>query len=178
MGMGGKLDAILSVDEQTVPVFEGRLVGIYTSAGAGEPMDGHDELRAIEGVGLDGDRYALTIRSGKFSDREGTGRQVTLVEREAVAAANREAHLDLAERDTRRNLVTEDVPLNHLVDRTFRIGDVVLQGKRLAEPCSYLASLTAPGASRALVHRGGLRADVLTGGTLRVGDAISEVRPD
>jgi MOSC domain-containing protein YiiM len=154
-------------------MFEGRLVGIYTSTGAGKPMDAHDELRAVAGVGLAGDRYALDVQRGKFSDRPGTGRQVTLVEREAVAAANAEAELDLAEADTRRNLVTEGVPLNHLVGRTFRIGDVVLVGKRLAEPCAYLATLTAKGASRALVHRGGLRADVVTGGTLRVGDPVT-----
>ena len=159
-------------------MFEGRLVGIYTSTGAGKPMDARGELRAVEGVGLDGDRYSLTVRTGRFSDREGTGRQVTLIEREAVAAVNAEEQLELLESQTRRNLVTEGVPLNHLVDRTFRIGDVVLHGKRLAEPCSYLASLTTKGASRALVHRGGLRADVLTGGTLRVGDTITEVRPD
>jgi MOSC domain-containing protein YiiM len=159
-------------------MFEGTLVAIYTSPSAGEPMDSRDEVRAVEGVGLEGDRYALTVRTGKFSNREGTGRQVTLIEREAVAAANAEAHLELSEGDTRRNLVTDGVPLNHLLDRTFRIGDVVLHGRRLAEPCSYLASLTTPGASRALVHRGGLRADVLTGGTLRVGDVITEVRPD
>ena len=66
------------------------------------------------------------------------------------------------------------MPLNHLVGRTFRVGDVLLRGCRLAEPCSYLASLTRPGVSRALVHRGGLRADVLRSGTLRVGDVIVE----
>jgi MOSC domain-containing protein YiiM len=160
-------------------MFEGRLVGIYTCAGAGAPMQSRDAIRAVEGIGLDGDRYALDVRTGKFSDREGTGRQVTLVEREAIAAVNAaEGDAAVAEGDTRRNLVTEGVPLNHLVGRTFRIGAVVLHGRRLAEPCSYLASLTARGVSRALVHRGGLRADVLTGGTIRVGDAITEVRPD
>ncbi|MDQ1521736.1 MAG: hypothetical protein QOI55_2809 [Actinomycetota bacterium] len=152
-------------------MFEGRLVGIYTAAGEGKPMQAHDEIGAIEGVGLEGDRYAQ--HDGKFSDKEGSGRQVTLIERESVAAVNAEGDAEVGEHETRRNLVTEGVPLNHLVGRTFRVGDVVLHGRRLAEPCSYLASLTRPGVSRALVHRGGLRADIVAGGAIRVGDAIT-----
>jgi len=152
-------------------MFEGRLAGIFTTGEAGKPMEAHDEIVAIAGVGLDGDRYAQ--QAGQHSQTPGTGRQVTLVEREAIAAVNAEGTVELAEHETRRNLLTEGVPLNHLVGRTFRIGDVELQGIRLAEPCSYLASLTRPGVSRSLVHRGGLRADIVTGGTIRVGDVIS-----
>ncbi|MCU1430034.1 MAG: hypothetical protein JWL83_4034 [Actinomycetia bacterium] len=152
-------------------MFEGKLVGIYTTSEAGTPMQPRDEVEAITGVGLAGDRYG--VGAGKFSEREGTGRQVTLIEREAVAAVNAEGDVTVGEQETRRNLVTEGVPLNHLVDRTFRIGDVVMRGKRLAEPCAYLASLTTPGVSRALVHRAGLRAEVLTGGVLHVGDVVA-----
>jgi MOSC domain-containing protein YiiM len=153
-------------------MFEGRLAGIYTTARAGEPMRSHTEVRAVEGVGLDGDRYALG--AGTYSARPGTGRQLTLIEREVIEAVNA-AGTELAEHETRRNLLTDGVPLHHLVDRTFRVGDVVLRGRRLAEPCAHLASLTRPGVSRALVHRGGLRADVVTGGVLRVGDPITVV---
>jgi MOSC domain-containing protein YiiM len=152
-------------------MFEGRLVAIYTTTDAGKPMQAHDDILAIEAVGLDGDRYAY--ETGKHSETEGTGRQVTLIEREAIAAVNAEGQAELGEHETRRNLVTEGVPLNHLVGQTFRVGDVVLEGKRLAEPCSYLAGLTRPGVSRALIHRGGLRADVITGGQLRVGDKVT-----
>src|SRR5687767_2650475 len=101
-------------------------------------MESRDEVKAIAGVGLEGDRYAT--RNGKYSDTPGTGREVTLVEREAIAAVRADG-LDLADHETRRNLLTEGVPLNHLVGRTFRVGDVVLRGVRLAEPCSYLAGL-------------------------------------
>jgi MOSC domain-containing protein YiiM len=151
-------------------VFEGRLAAIYTTSEAGAPMESRPEVDAIVGVGLAGDRYAT--REGAHSEKPGGGRQVTLVEREAIAAVRVEG-VELADHETRRNLLTEGVPLNHLVGQTFRIGDVVLRGVRLAEPCSYLAGLTRPGVSRALVHRGGLRADVVEGGTLRVGDTIS-----
>jgi MOSC domain-containing protein YiiM len=98
---------------------------------------------------------------------------VTLIEREAIVAVKGEGEVTLEEQEARRNLVTEGVPLNHLVGCTFRVGSVVLVGCRLAEPCSYLAGLTRPGVSRALIHRGGLRAEILVGGVLRVGDEIA-----
>jgi len=153
-------------------VFEGRLVAIYTTAEAGALMEARPAVEAVVGVGLAGDRYAS--KYGKYSETPGTGREVTLVEREAIAAVRAEG-TELADHETRRNLLTEGVPLNHLVGRTFRVGDVVLRGVRLAEPCSYLAGLTRPGVSRALVHRGGLRADVVGGGMLRPGDAITPI---
>jgi MOSC domain-containing protein YiiM len=155
-------------------MFTGRLVGIYTVAEAAKPLESRDEVQAIAGVGLEGDRYG-SAKTGSFSNRPGTGREVTLVEREAIAAVNAEGNVTLAEHETRRNLVTEGVPLTHLVGKTFRVGDVVLRGMRLAEPCAHLASLTRPGVSRALVHRGGLRAEIVEGGMLRVGDTITEV---
>ncbi len=98
---------------------------------------------------------------------------MTLIEREAIAAVRAEG-LAVSEADTRRNLVTEGVPLNHLVGRTFRIGAVTLLGVRLAEPCAYLEQLTRlDGVNAAFVHRGGLRAEVVVGGELRVGDAVA-----
>ena len=74
--------------------------------------------------------------------------------------------------DARRNIVTRGVRLNALVGRRFRVGDVECIGRRLAEPCAHLERLTRPGLLRPLVHRGGLRADILTSGELRVGDEI------
>jgi MOSC domain-containing protein YiiM len=151
-------------------MFSGRIVGIYTAPAAGATMVGHDDVRAIAGVGLDGDRYAAG--TGKYSDRGGR-RDVTLIEREAITGAGIEYELELAEHEARRNLVTEGAPLNHLVGNTFRVGDVVLRGIRLAEPCSYLAGLVErPGISRALLHRGGLRAEVVTDGVINVGDTV------
>ncbi len=88
---------------------------------------------------------------------------------------NAELDVVLQEGDARRNLVTEGVPLNHLVGRTFRVGDVVLRGVRLAQPCAYLASLTHPNVAKVFANRCGLRADIVVGGVLRAGDEIEVI---
>jgi MOSC domain-containing protein YiiM len=149
----------------------GRLVGIYTATEGGQPMDSLAEVRAIAGVGLEGDRYAT--QTGEFSDREGGGRQVTLIAREAIAAANEQ--VAIGEGETRRNLVTEGVDLDALIGKQFTVGDAVLVGVRDCPPCSYLQEITRPGVLRALHGAGGLRADVVRDGTLHVGDPITTV---
>jgi len=153
-------------------MFHGQVVAIYTAPEKGAPMEPRDEVQAVAGVGLDGDRYASG--GGKFTRADDDGkRAVTLIEREAIVAAGREYEIELDEHETRRNVVTEGVPLNHLVGRTFRVGDVVLRGLRLAEPCAYLEGLTRSGVRGALVHRAGLRAEILKGGVIRVGDEVA-----
>lgn len=128
-------------------------------------------VNARAGQGLEGDRYYHRV--GTFSAQPGTGREVTLIELEAIEALKRDYQIELDAGLARRNLVTRGIALNHLVDREFKIGAVKLRGTRLCEPCSHLESLTRKGAMRALIHRGGLRADILAGGTIRVGDEIS-----
>lgn len=149
-------------------MFHGELVGIYLSAVPRQPLRSVAEARAVAGRGLEGDRYFEG--KGTFS-KPRPDRQVTLIEREAIEALLRDARLELAPGDARRNLVTAGVPLNHLVGRDFRIGEVVLRGLGLCEPCDHLAKLTSAEISKALVHRGGLRAEIVEGGLLRVGDA-------
>ena len=153
--------------------FRGTVVAIYTAPGEGAATVEQAEAQAVAGVGIAGDRYAADTQQGKFSSTEGGGREITLIEREAVAALRAEAGLEVSEAETRRNLVTEGVPLNHLVGREFMVGEVRLRGVRLAEPCAYLEDLVGKaGLRKSLVHRGGLRADIVEGGTLRVGDLV------
>lgn len=148
----------------------GKLVAIYMTAETGQPMVEVPQGQAIPGTGLEGDRYASG--TGLYSNTPGTGRQVTLIETEALEALNQEENLGLEAIQTRRNLLTQGVPLNHLVEKEFRVGAVLLRGVRLCEPCDYLAGLTQPEVLPGLVHRGGLRADILSSGVIRPGDEI------
>ncbi len=127
------------------------------------------EVQAIAGQGLEGDRYFS--QRGTFSKPE-PDRELTLIEVEALEALKGDSGVELAEGDPRRNIVTRGVPLNHLVGREFSIGEVRVRGLRLCEPCAHLAQLTVPGILPGLVHRGGLRAQILTPGLIRPGDLI------
>lgn len=126
--------------------------------------------RALAGQGLEGDRYAAG--AGTFSATPGTGRDLTLIEAEALDALAATAGIRLAPEDTRRNVVTRGVGLNDLVGRRFRVGVVECLGQRLCDPCSHLEGRTAPGVLAGLAGRGGLRADILTDGEIAVGDEI------
>src|SRR2546430_15005781 len=156
-------------------MFRGQVVAIYPAPGRAARMESRAGVEATAGVGLDGDRYAAG--EGKYTGSDDDGkRAITLIEREAVAAAGREYEIEIGEHEARRNVVIEGVPLNHLVGRTFRVGDAVLRGFKLAEPCTYLEGLTRPGVRRALVHRAGLRAEILEGGVVHVGDSVEETQ--
>lgn len=153
-------------------MFEGELVSIFVSAKAGMPMESRESAQAVPGSGLEGDRYFDGV--GYWSNHPGEGREITLIEIEAIEALAREKNIEIPPELARRNLVTRGVPLNHLVGREFQVGSVRLMGKRLCEPCQYLEALTTKGVLTGLLHRGGLRADIVLGGTIRIGDAVSE----
>jgi MOSC domain-containing protein YiiM len=151
-------------------MFEGKLIAIYITPAAGQPMHAVQEVKAIPAAGLEDDRY--TLKTGTYSDKPGPDRQVTLIEIEVIEALEREQGLHLDAAATRRNLVTRDVPLNHLVGKMFQVGDLRLRGIRLCEPCEHLAKLTQPEVLLALIHRGGLRAEILNQAVIQVGDVI------
>ena len=151
----------------------GTVEGIWITADAkGEPR-AVDAVRAIEGAGLEGDRYARG--EGTFSAKPGAGRQVTLVAAEAVDDLAADG-IHLSPGDLRRNVVTRGVDLDALLGHRFRIGDVVLEAVRPCPPCGHLQGLTVTGIVAALQDKGGLRADVVVGGELRVGDAVEVLR--
>lgn len=150
---------------------------IFVAPEGGAEMRELDEVEAVAGRGLRGDRYFAGEETGTFADWDDEeerpdGYDLTLIEQEAVDAIERESGIDLAPGEHRRNVETSDVALNHLVDRRFRVGDVVCYGDRLCEPCNHLQQLTEDGVLAALTHRGGLRTDILDGGTIRPGDEV------
>jgi MOSC domain-containing protein YiiM len=154
-------------------MWQGSVVSIHVTPAAGQPMETVPEARAVAGRGLEGDRYALGIGYYSKSPSPG-GRELTLIETETLEALSA-LGVKLSAAETRRNVATSGVPLNHLVGREFWIGAVRLRGTRLCEPCKYLEGLTQAGAMAALIHRGGLRAQILHDGLIRVGDPI---KPD
>lgn len=148
----------------------GSVEAICITPTANSPMESVREVRALAGKGLDGDRYCLGV--GTYSATPGTGRQVTLIELESIEALQRDYGIAIPPTSARRNIVTQGVALNQLVGRRFRVGSVVFSGARLCEPCTHLEGLSQKGVLRGLVHRGGLRADVLSDGVIRVGDVV------
>ncbi len=160
-------------------MWQGRVVTIHIAPQASAPMVSVPEVRAVTGRGLEGDRYFLG--TGFYSQRSSYGgREVTLIETETldalfdgvVNADGRTLGIKLDPGQSRRNIATVGVPLNHLVGRQFRVGQVRMRGTRLCEPCKHLEELSWPGVMGGLVHRGGLRAQILADGLIRVGDPI------
>ena len=153
-------------------MWKGTLVSIHVASAATAPVESVQEARAVPGKGIEGDRYF--DGRGTYSNHPGTGREVTLIEIEALEAARRDYQIELQPHETRRNLVTRGVPLNHLVGKEFRVGEARLKGLRLCEPCSHLEGLTRKGVTAAFLHRGGLRSVVVGEGVIRAGDTIEE----
>jgi MOSC domain-containing protein YiiM len=146
--------------------------GIFITSAAFQPMVELERADAIAGEGLAGDRYAN--ETGFYSDGR-DGRQITLIEAEALEALEREHGVQLAPIECRRNIVTRGIRLNDLVDKRFRVGPIECLGIRLCPPCNHLEELTRPGMLRGLAHSGGLRAHILTSGTITVGDELLEL---
>ena len=142
----------------------GQVAAILIAPDAESPLKRVEQAEAVAGRGLKGDRYYDA--RGTFSG-PGHGYQLTLVEAEVLDS------LDLPWEQARRNIVTHGIALNALVGHRFRVGVVECVGRRLAEPCAHLERLTRPGLLRPLVHRAGLRADILRGGSISTGDRVA-----
>jgi hypothetical protein len=138
---------------------------LLTAPGAGLPVEHCESFELVPSVGIPGDRYAT--RTGHWSDRRWPDQECTLVEVELAE----ELGLDPAL--LRRNIVTRGVDLSALIGVEFFVGTAQLRGVRNCDPCRYLETLTRPGLYEALAGRGGLRAAILRGGVVRVGDRIA-----
>ena len=150
-------------------MWQGELLHIHTTPGAGQDMVAQTSASLVAGLGIKGDRYALG--TGKYSPFPDI-REVTLIEIETIQALERDHDVALGLEQHRRNLTTRDVPLNHLVGRTFWVGDVQLLGGRLNTPCRYLDLLLGASVCDLLEHRSGLNCSIVQGGVIAPGARI------
>lgn len=142
---------------------QGTIESIHIATKSGAPIMTVPSIRAVPGKGLEGDR--------NFDD-DNPKAAVTLIEIEAIEALARDYKTELAPAESRRNIVTRGIALNHLVGVEFSVGGVRMRGTELCEPCNYLASKTTQRVLPGLIHRGGIRAEILSEGAIHVGDTI------
>lgn len=148
----------------------GKVNGIFIASNFGDDTISVEQVTLIPGKGIEGDRYFGKL--AKPGQEKKPGRELTLIQSEVLQLIREQAGIDITPAETRRNILTKGISLNDLVGQDFSIGEVQLHGVRLCEPCQYLADRTDPRLLTALVHRGGLRADILTAGTIHVNDLI------
>jgi MOSC domain-containing protein YiiM len=152
---------------------DGSVLEIWLAGAAAEPMHRVPVVDAVAGQGLAGDRYASG--GGTWAQYPDLEKQVTLVDRDDIAAVAADTGSDLTAGDTRRNLVTAGVDLPALVGQWFAVGDVLLFGMKRCPPCTHLERLTGVRLVKAMVHRGGINAAVFAGGPIREGDVVRPV---
>jgi MOSC domain-containing protein YiiM len=153
--------------------WRGAVVTIPIAPEASASMEPRETVHAVAGRGIEGDRYFNG--NGFYSGSPGPFRQISLIEEETLDALRRDHDLEVAPGATRRNIVTRGVPLNHLINREFRVGGAILRGVKLCEPCAHLVDLTGQRALLStLIHRGGIQAEILQDGEIHLGDPIEE----
>src|ERR1700690_205011 len=148
----------------------GSVLSIQIAPNGKDKLRNIEQVKAIEGMGLEGDRYYN--RTGTYSDKHDESREATFIESEALDALAKDYNIELDGTESRRNISTRGVALNHLVGKEFKVGEAIFRGVRLCEPCTHLEEVSGKPARKGLIHRGGLRAQIVKSGLIRVGDEI------
>ena len=130
-----------------------------------------ERAKAVAGRGLEGDRYFRSDGEPGLKPDE----EITLIAVEGLEDFESESGIKVTAAESRRQVATRGIDLNALVGRRFRVGELECEGMELCEPCTHLEGLTQPGVLKGLVHRGGLRASILSGGEIAVGDPVAEI---
>jgi MOSC domain-containing protein YiiM len=154
----------------TATGWSGTLDFIHVTPAKSRPMRRLDEARLIAGQGIEGDRYLLG--TGTYSVRPGADRQITLIESEMLARVAADCGHEIGVDEHRRNLTVTGVPLQHLVGLRFRVGECLLEGMRINQPCKYLNLMLKRDVYMALWNRSGLNCRIVEGGTIRPGDPV------
>ncbi|MGB6330036.1 MAG: MOSC domain-containing protein [Halarcobacter sp.] len=145
----------------------GKIVNLLISKDIKSSMQKVNQIILEEGKGIYGDRYYN--QEGTFSNKGKIepDRDVTLVEIEKINEFNDKFNENITDEDLRRNIVVSNCDLNSLVDKEFQIGNVVLKGIRLCEPCKYLSEkLDNKKVLTEMIHKAGLRAQIIKGGSI------------
>jgi MOSC domain-containing protein YiiM len=155
----------------------GTVLEIFTTPVASEPMLPQTEATALAGQGLEGDRYALGV--GFYSQNPITAgaRELTLIDRNSISGVVAQTGVPFSTIECRRNLITTGIDLDALIGKSFTVGEAVCEGVRACPPCVHLDELTGKKVMPALVRTGGLRARIVHGGVIRVGDSIESTGP-
>jgi MOSC domain-containing protein YiiM len=151
----------------------GTVLSIQIAPNGADSLGNLDQINAIEGMGLEGDRYYN--RTGTYSNKHDESREATFIESEALEALAKDYNVELKGTESRRNISTRGVALNHLVGKEFKVGEAVFRGIRLCEPCTHLEEVSGKPARKSLIHRGGLRAQIVKSGMIQVGDEIESL---
>lgn len=152
---------------------QGNVFSIYITDQAGNEMQSITSASLLSGKGIEGDRYCNG--TGKFSEqlKNNPSVELSLIEKEQIDKFNFEQKQNHRYGDLRRNIVTEGIRLNDYVNKEFSIGNIKLKGIRLCEPCSYLAETVNPLVLPHMVGICGLRAQIISSGTINLGDLIN-----
>ena len=150
----------------------GHIEAIHIASEASAPMQALREVEAVVGEGLAGDRYFTGV--GFYSKRPTSpgAREVTLFEAEVLDLLATEHQIALSAAEHRRNLTTRGVRLDALLGQRFYVGNVLLEGVKDCPPCDHLQWLVGKPLLEPLVNRGGLRARIVEGGTIGLGDRV------
>ena len=151
----------------------GKVVSLFIVDRSAEPMKKVDQLAALAGRGIEGDRYLLG--TGTYSKKPEPGRQVTLIQSEVLTLLN-EINITVKPEESRRNVLTEGIEINDLIGKEFLVGTVRLRAHRLTRPCKYLENLLGqPGLYKELWDHGGISCEILTDGVIEEGDIITSI---
>jgi hypothetical protein len=173
--LGTKLDGPTTPRSSTS--WQGTVEGLHIAPRAMIPVRSVGKVRIVEGIGVEGDRYArrLGFLSERIEKRGDTpNRLVTLFEAETLDALVRDHGVRITAEEHRRNITTRGAPLNHLIGRHFRIGSAILFGT-IATPCKHLDDLLGITLINLLANRAGLNAGVVRGGDVHLGDRIEPI---
>jgi MOSC domain-containing protein YiiM len=153
----------------------GTVAGIFIAAATTEPVVARDEVTAVAGRGLAGDRH---FHGGDDDADHDPADEITLIAAEGLEKARIDHGLELDPGEHRRNVVVEGVDLLALVGRTVRVGGAEVAVLEDNPGCRTLQNLVGKPVLRGLRRHGGVRGQIVTGGVIRVGDAVAPADPD